>query len=174
MLSGLLCDERLWQHQVAALSMEMDIFLADLTLDTSIEAMARRVLNNAPEKFSLAALSMGGYVAFEIMCQAPERVSRLALIDTMASPDTPEKRQIRQDLLSLAEIGKFKGVTPRLLPKLVHPRCIATPVSHLGRPSPLRARSRDSTATCARASTTHCTAVRASRRRPCGRSGHCC
>lgn len=131
LLSGLLCDDRLWQHQVAALSKEMDILVPDLTLDTSIEAMARRVLNNAPERFSLAALSMGGYVAFEIMRQAPERVSRLALIDTMASPDNPQKRQIRQDLLSLAEIGRFKGVTPRLLPKLIHPRCIATPVAEL-------------------------------------------
>lgn len=131
LLSGLLCDERLWHHQVGVLGVEMDIFVPDLTLDDSLEAMAKRVLSSAPDRFALAALSMGGYVAFEIMRQAPERVSRLALIDTQASPDTPEKRKIRQDLLALAEIGKFKGVTPRLLPKLVHPRCIATPVSEL-------------------------------------------
>ena len=71
--------------------------------------------------FVLTGLSMGGYVALEVMRQAPERVSRLALLDTKASPDEPEVEARRRGLIELAQKGAFKGVTPRLLPLLVHP-----------------------------------------------------
>jgi len=64
---------------------------------------------------------MGGYVAQEIMRQAPERVDRLALVDTSSRPDTPEALKRRRGLIELAMKGKFKGVTPRLLPLLIHP-----------------------------------------------------
>jgi pimeloyl-ACP methyl ester carboxylesterase len=64
---------------------------------------------------------MGGYLAFEILRQAPDRVTRLALLDTSARADTPEKTKLRQDLIDLAQTGEFKGVTPRLLPRLIHP-----------------------------------------------------
>jgi pimeloyl-ACP methyl ester carboxylesterase len=64
---------------------------------------------------------MGGYAALEIMRQAPERVLRLALLDTSARADTPEQRSRRRGLIELAHKGQFKGVTPRLLPMLIHP-----------------------------------------------------
>ena len=64
---------------------------------------------------------MGGYVAQEIMRQAPERVERLALLATNARADTAETVANRQALIRLADLGKFKGVTPRLLPNLIHP-----------------------------------------------------
>jgi pimeloyl-ACP methyl ester carboxylesterase len=64
---------------------------------------------------------MGGYIAFEVLRQAPDRVTRLALLNTSARADAPEKTRLRQDLMQLAEMGEFKGVTPRLLPKLLHP-----------------------------------------------------
>ena len=83
--------------------------------------MAQRILAEAPEEFALAGLSMGGYLAFEILRQAPDRVTRLALLDTSARADTPEKMKLRQDLIDLAQTGEFKGVTPRLLPRLIHP-----------------------------------------------------
>ena len=70
---------------------------------------------------------MGGYIALEIMRQAPDRVPRLALLDTSARPDTHEKMKFRQELIDLARIGQFKGVTPRLLPKLIHPERLADP-----------------------------------------------
>ena len=82
--------------------------------------MAERILEQAPDSFALAGLSMGGYVAQEIMRQEPERVERLALIDTQARADSAEQVKTRKDLIRLATIGKFKGVTPRLLPNLVH------------------------------------------------------
>jgi pimeloyl-ACP methyl ester carboxylesterase len=73
----------------------------------------------------LGGLSMGGYVAMEIMRQAPERVEKLILIDTSARPDTEEQRRRRLGLLTLAQKGEFKGVTPRLLPLLLHPDHLA-------------------------------------------------
>jgi len=85
------------------------------------------VLAEAPPAFALAGLSMGGYVAFEIMRRAPGRVTRLALLDTSARPDTPERAQQRRDFIRLAQSGEFKGVTPRLLPQWVHPRRMTDP-----------------------------------------------
>jgi pimeloyl-ACP methyl ester carboxylesterase len=122
LLPGLLCDEALWQHQTEHLSDLADTWIADLTRDDSVPAMARRVLTEAPERFALAGLSMGGYVAQEIMREAPERVTRLALMDTSARPDTAEQAVRRRGLMQLAEQGRFRGVTPRLLPLLIHPR----------------------------------------------------
>lgn len=121
LLPGLLCDAALWHGQVAGLADVADSWVADLTRDDSFVTMARRVLQAAPAKFALAGLSMGGYCAFEVMRQAPERVLRLALLDTGARADTPEQTSRRRGLIELAEKGEFKGVTPRLLPLLVHP-----------------------------------------------------
>jgi len=119
---GLLLDERLWQHQVPALADLADIRVPDFTSQDSGEAMAASVLASMPERFALAGLSMGGYVALEVVRQAPERVTRLALLDTRARLDTPEEAARRRGLMELARKGSFKGVTPKLLPLLLHPR----------------------------------------------------
>jgi pimeloyl-ACP methyl ester carboxylesterase len=103
--------------------------VADLTLADSIAGMADQVLATAPGRFSLAGLSMGGYVAFEILRRAPERVNRLALLDTQARPDTAEAAQRRRALIELAGRGQFKGVTPRLLPMLLHEDNLAGPLA---------------------------------------------
>lgn len=121
LLPGLLCDRALWQHQIDHLADLAEMSVPDLGSDESVEAMARRVLGAAPARFALAALSMGGYVAHAIMRAAPERVARLALFDTSARADTEEQLSRRRGLIALAEKGKFKGVTPRLLPLLIHP-----------------------------------------------------
>ena len=121
LLPGLLCDAALWRHQTAHLGDQCTVQVADLTLDNAMAAMAERVLAQAPARFALAGLSMGGYVAQEIMRMAPERVERLALVDTNARADSEAQRASRSDLIKLADIGKFKGVTPRLLPNLIHP-----------------------------------------------------
>ncbi|MBX8554387.1 alpha/beta hydrolase [Pseudomonas cichorii] len=126
LLPGLLNDERLWAHQVAAFEPSRSVFVADLAQDDSIAQMARRTLEQAPPLFALAALSMGGYVAMEIMRQAPERVVALALFDTMVRPDSEDRARVRRGLLELAKLGKFMGVTPHLLPKIIHPRSIGT------------------------------------------------
>jgi pimeloyl-ACP methyl ester carboxylesterase len=121
-LPGLLCDQALWHHQVRALADVSAPMVADLTLDSSIAAMARRTLAAAPPCFSLVGLSMGGYVALEIMRQAPERVRRLALVDTSARGDSPERIAERQAGMTSLRHGKFVGITRRLLGDLVHPR----------------------------------------------------
>jgi pimeloyl-ACP methyl ester carboxylesterase len=120
LLPGLLCDAALWRHQTKGLADSADIAVADLTLDDSIGAMAERTLATAPPRFALAGLSMGGYVAQEIMRRAPGRVSRLALLDTSARADSPAQTERRQGLIKQVEIGEFKGVTARLLPLLIH------------------------------------------------------
>src|SRR5512132_4051472 len=125
LLPGLLCDAALWQHQAETLSDIAEISVADLTKADQAGLAAQQVIAFAPEEFALAGLSMGGYVALEIMRQAPDRVTRLALLDTSARPDTQEKVRFRQELIDLARIGQFKGVTPRLLPKLIHPERMA-------------------------------------------------
>lgn len=128
-LPGLLCDGRLWRDQVAALAGMARSTVADLTVDNEIAAMAARALAAAPDRFALVALSMGGYVAFEIMRQAPERVTRLALISTSAAPDSPERQAQRRAGIEALRHGRFLGVTDRLLPQLVHPSQLAGPVA---------------------------------------------
>lgn len=121
LVPGLLCDAALWKPQVKWLADVARISIGDTMQDDNLGDMARRILAAAPERFALAGLSMGGYVCMEIMRQAPERVIRLALLDTGARADSEEQTKRRRGLLELAELGKFKGVTPRLLPLLIHP-----------------------------------------------------
>lgn len=130
LLPGLLCDARLWRDQMAAISGRQRCIVADLTLDDSLPAMAARAIAAAAAPhFALCGLSMGGYVALEIMRQAaPGQVTRLALLDTSARPDTPEQARRRRGLMALTRTGQFRGVTPRLLPQLVHPRHLDGPV----------------------------------------------
>jgi pimeloyl-ACP methyl ester carboxylesterase len=118
---GLLCDAALWAHQIAHMEDIAVCQVGDTRSDDTIAGMAETILRGAPPRFALAGLSMGGYVCFEIMRQAPERVVRLALLDTAAPADTEERKQLRRDLMRLAEIGEFKGVAPRLLPQFIHP-----------------------------------------------------
>ena len=120
-IPGLACTPRLYESQVAALSGNRRILVADHSQDDSVAGIAARLLRDAPERFALAGLSMGGYIALEVMRQAPERVERLALLDTSARPDTPEASQDRERLIALAEVGRFEDIHAKLWPRLVHP-----------------------------------------------------
>ena len=123
LLPGLLCDERLFAPQREALLGEaaaVDVRVPDLTRDDSVAAMADRVLAEAPDRFALAGLSMGGYVAFEIVRRAPDRVARLALLDTQARPDGDEAKARRRGLMELAGRDGLGVVTAKLMPLLVH------------------------------------------------------
>ncbi len=129
LLPGLLCDARLWRDQAAALAPLARPVVADLTLDDRVEAMAARALGMAEGPVALAGLSMGGYVALEVMRQAPERVTRLCLLDTSARADTEEQKRRRRGLISLSRKGQFRGLTPRLLPQLIHPSRLGGPLA---------------------------------------------
>lgn len=117
-MPGLLCDARLWRAQMQVFP---EATVADLTLDDHLDAMAHRALASMPERFALCALSMGGYAALALMRIAPERVTRLCLMDTTARPDTPAQADHRRGLMAITQGNRFRGVTQRLLPQLLHP-----------------------------------------------------
>src|SRR3954449_6515221 len=95
LVPGLLCTQALFGPQIAALAPSRRIMVADHTRDDSMEAIARRLLADAPERFALAGLSMGGYAALAVMRLAPERVTRLSCFDQGARSDRQEDRQRR-------------------------------------------------------------------------------
>ncbi|MFT8245433.1 alpha/beta fold hydrolase [Roseomonas sp. BN140053] len=136
LLPGLLCDARLWRDPAAALGDIAVPVVADLSRGDSVDALAARVLATADAagfgRFALAGLSMGGYVALAVLRQAAERVERLALFDTSARPDSDTQARRRRGLLALARRtppgGRFRGVTPRLLPQLLHPDNLSGPL----------------------------------------------
>lgn len=123
LLPGLLCDAALWEPQLSELADIAQFWVPDLTEYETVKEMAQAVLRDAPWKeFALAGLSMGGYVALEAMRQAPERVTRLALLDSRARPETPDETERRQQLMKLAQSERgFTPVTSRMLPLMLHP-----------------------------------------------------
>jgi pimeloyl-ACP methyl ester carboxylesterase len=118
---GLLNDDALWRHQCDSLVDVADVAVADLTGADSISGLAQAVLDRAPPRFALVGLSMGGYVAFEIMRRAPERVTRLALFDTRARLDPPESRSRRFELIDIARRGGFSKLPAQMLSAQLHP-----------------------------------------------------
>jgi pimeloyl-ACP methyl ester carboxylesterase len=118
-LPGLLEDADAFGNQVEALKPHAACVVADLTRHDTIKDMAADALKQAPAgPLSLAGHSMGGYVALEVMRQAPGRVERLALLNTNARPDSPESTENRKRLMALAE-KDFPAVIRTLLPKLL-------------------------------------------------------
>ena len=103
---GMMCDARLWAPQTAALPQQA--VHADITRADSIAEIAGQILDAAPPRFALAGLSMGGIVAFEIWRQAPERVTHMALFDTNARPDAPEKKSMRFQQVQTALAGGLR------------------------------------------------------------------
>lgn len=121
LVPGLLNDADLWSAQLDGLGDIAAMQVADHTRFDSLDAIARSVLAAAPVRFALAGLSMGGYVALAIMRLAPQRVLRLALLDTSARADTPEQTVARQKLIALVGKGRFLGVSDQLMPRFIHP-----------------------------------------------------
>jgi len=121
LVPGLLCSARLFGPQVAALWRFGAAIVADHRQDDEIGAVAARILSEAPPRFALAGLSYGGYLAFELMRQAPERIERLALLDTSARPDTPEQTAARYAFIEMAEKGRFSEVVETLTPRFLQP-----------------------------------------------------
>jgi len=122
LLPGLLCDPALWAHQTENLTDVADCTVTNMTLDDTMSGMAKRILDQAPDTFALCGLSMGGYCALEIMRQAPERVERLALLDTSARADSAEQTERRKHFIGLVKNEDFETVLDDLLPLFIHPR----------------------------------------------------
>ncbi|MEK4023932.1 alpha/beta fold hydrolase [Sporosarcina sp. FSL W7-1283] len=122
LLPGTLCDDRLWQFQIQGLEDEVNITVGELSKQDSIEALADEILSKMPDKFAVAGLSFGGMVALEIVRKAPERVLKLALLDT--NPFPPKEEQISNwnsflDMIQTQRFGEI--VKDYLLPVLIHP-----------------------------------------------------
>src|SRR5215470_11509210 len=120
LVPGLNCTARLYAEQIPVLWDFGPVTIADHRRDDNVAAIAARILATAPPRFALVGLSMGGYIAFAIARQAPERVARLALLDTSARPDTPEQSERRRGMIARAEGGRFSEVPDLLLPVFVH------------------------------------------------------
>ncbi len=119
LVPGLLCSARLYAAQIAALWPHGQITVADHRRDDTIEAIAARILKDAPPRFAVAGLSMGGYIAFAMVRLAPERIIKLALLDTSARPDPPEWRASRENFIALAREGRLDEVVDTLMPKFL-------------------------------------------------------
>jgi len=121
-LPGLLNDGDLWTDQIAALSGTVTCQVGVITRGETLPEIARSVLDAAPRTFALAGFSLGGYVAQEILRTAPERVTRLALLDTSIRPDTPERTALRRKFERVATApGKFHGFGEHLLATYLDP-----------------------------------------------------
>jgi pimeloyl-ACP methyl ester carboxylesterase len=122
LLPGLACNESLWVAQCEGLADICHTRVARLDEGHDMQSLASSVLQQAPDgAFLLAGLSMGGYVALEIMRQAPQRVLGLALIDTSARADTNEASQKRRAAMRQSE-SEFAAVIEQMLPNLLHPK----------------------------------------------------
>jgi len=121
LVPGLLCTKALWELQMAALGDIAEMTVGVHTRHDSIGGIAKAVLAAAPQRFALAGLSMGGFVAFEILRQAPQRVTRLALLDTNARADLPERSAERRKLIVMAEREGLQKVVDGLLPGFLRP-----------------------------------------------------
>ncbi|MGJ5010265.1 alpha/beta fold hydrolase [Bradyrhizobium oligotrophicum] len=121
LVPGLISSPRIYAPVIPALWRLGPVMVANHVRDDSMAAIARRILSEAPPRFALAGHSMGGYIALEIMRQAPERVGRLALINTQARPDTPEASARRRTMITRAKEGDYHGVVDELFSGFVHP-----------------------------------------------------
>jgi pimeloyl-ACP methyl ester carboxylesterase len=120
LVPGLLCTQALWEPQLATLADAARMTVADHTRHDSMGEIARSILAAAPDRFALAGLSMGGFIAVEMLRQAPERVTRLALLDTNVRQETPERSAQRRALIALAEREGARKAQEQLLALLVH------------------------------------------------------
>lgn len=121
LVPGLGGSPRIYAPVADALWRYGPVTVANHVRDDNMAVIARRILAEAPPRFALAGHSMGGYIAFEIMRQAPDRVARLALINTQARPDSDEAKVRRRALIARIEQGEYHAVLDDLFPGFVHP-----------------------------------------------------
>ena len=121
MIPGLGSDAAVWRRTIAALNSEVNCLVGDTLSDRSLRGMAQRILDQAPETFALAGVSMGGMVALEMMKIAPKRITRLALIDSNARPDAMARKAYRYIANFVAITGDFERLSERSVKSLVHP-----------------------------------------------------
>jgi pimeloyl-ACP methyl ester carboxylesterase len=121
LVPGLGGSPRIYAPVIPALWRHGPVTVANHIRDESIAAIARRILAEAPPRFALAGHSMGGYIAFEIMRQAPERVAKLALLNTQARPDDDAAKERRRGMIARIQAGGFQAGIEGMIPGFLHP-----------------------------------------------------
>jgi pimeloyl-ACP methyl ester carboxylesterase len=121
LIPGLLCTAEAFAPQAAALWPYGPVTIANTLQGETMAEIARNILATAPPRFALGGISMGGYLCFEILRQAPQRVIKLALLDTTARPDTPEQTAQRNAMLEGARAGHFEMLARAALKAIMHP-----------------------------------------------------
>ena len=121
LVPGLRCSARLYAPQIPSLWQLGPVLIADHTRGDTIAEIARNILESAPPRFALVGLSMGGYIAFEMLRQATDRIARLALLDTSARPETPEQTRRRAEQIALTRTGRYQEAALLQFPLVVHP-----------------------------------------------------
>jgi len=124
LVPGSLCDERVWQHQADALADIADISIPHLHGHASLVTMAEAILRDAPARFALCGFSMGGRVALEVLRRAPERITRLALLDASVHPIAQGEAARRQPQIDMAREQGMAALArwwnPRITPPARH------------------------------------------------------
>jgi len=115
LLPGMMCDERMYAAQIKAFKGLAHCQIGDLSGADNMADIARQILDQSPEKFALAGLSMGGIVAMEIVRQAPERVTKLALMDTNPKAELDEVKAARQPQIAAAQAGQLEQILRELM-----------------------------------------------------------
>jgi pimeloyl-ACP methyl ester carboxylesterase len=121
LIPGLLCSAEVFAAQIPALRPHGPVSVASTLQGRTIAEMADAILAEAPPRFALAGLSMGGYIGFEILRRAPERVSRLALISTSARADTREQVRLRRAWIDRVRRGRFDAFIDDAMAAILHP-----------------------------------------------------
>ena len=136
MIPGLGSDAAIWRRTIAALDGAVDCLVGDTLSDDTLQGMAQRILDQAPETFALAGVSMGGMVALQIMSIAPHRVTRLALIDTNARHDTIMRKAVRYlSNFAAAIASDVDKLSKRSVNSLIHPSTpedVRTEIARMG------------------------------------------
>ncbi len=120
-ISSQLLSADFWAPLMVQMQHKIDATVADHAGQDTVAAMARSILNNAPEQFVLVAHAMGGFIAFEMLRQQPSRVQKLVLISTQARNDSPAQTARRLGYLRLVEEGNFEQVVEERIPILLPP-----------------------------------------------------
>jgi pimeloyl-ACP methyl ester carboxylesterase len=110
LLPGMMCDARLFTPQIEALSSSRPVMVMPMIGNSSVQQLAKAILDNSPPRFALLGLSMGGIVAMELIRQSPERVTRLALFDTNPKADTPERAMLRDQEIKRVATGELRAI----------------------------------------------------------------
>jgi pimeloyl-ACP methyl ester carboxylesterase len=121
LVPGLGGSPRIYAPVIPALWRYGPVTVANHIRDDNMAVIARRILAEAPPRFALVGHSMGGYIAFEIMRQAPQRVAKLALLNTQARPDAPEAIERRRGMISRIRAGGFRDGIEAMIPGFLHP-----------------------------------------------------